>query len=217
MSREKKVKKKTHEHVVFWNMFVSLKPGGVTPTHNKTRTTGEKVYPTRASCCLVRPPLRMSSTKLPTSGQFAGPGIASRLCALEAAWAHGAASTASFSPSTHTEDVGLKCCNPTGFFFSSSTIWGTFLICALILKFVAFFLKMRKCLMFSSALVAKLFFVILGCFSFLELSKLTAIYIPWECLFLTCTEPIRGLSCIVWPTSPPFIYGSTFGGSYDPR
>lgn len=104
----------------------------------------------------------MSSTKLPTSGQLAGPGIASRLCALEAAWAHGAASTASFSSRTHTEDVGLKCCSPTGFFFSSSTIWGTFLICALILKFVSFFLKMRKYLMFNSVLLAKLFFIILG-------------------------------------------------------
>lgn len=42
-------------------------------------------------------------------------------------------------------------------------------------------------------------------------------YIPRECLFLPRTEPIRGRSCMVWPSSPLFIYGSTLGGSYDPR
>lgn len=91
-------------------------------------------YSTSASCCLVRPPFRRSSNRLPTTGQLVGPGIASRLCALDAAWGQRAASTASFSPRTHTEDVGLKCCSPKDFFFSTSTIWGTFWICALIVK-----------------------------------------------------------------------------------
>lgn len=95
---------------------------------------GDNFYSTSASCCLVRPPFRRSSNRLPTTGQLVGPGIASRLCALDAAWGQRAASTASFSPRTHTEEVGLKCCSPKDFFFSTSTIWGTFWICALIVK-----------------------------------------------------------------------------------
>lgn len=89
---------------------------------------------TKASCCLVKPPFRNSSNRLPTTGQLVGPGMLSRLCALDAACGQRAASAASFSPRTHTEDVGLKCCSPKDFFFSTSTIWGTFWICALIVE-----------------------------------------------------------------------------------
>ena len=88
---------------------------------------------TSASCCLVRPPLRISSIKLPNRGQLVGPGIASMLCARDAAWGHVGTAATSFSSSTHTDDVAFKCCSPTDFFFRNSTICGTFCICALIL------------------------------------------------------------------------------------
>lgn len=173
---------------------------------------------TRASCCLVRPPFRSSSKRLPTTGQFVGPGMLSRLCALDAACGQRAASAASFSPRTHTEDVGLKCCSPKDFFFSTSTIWGTFWICALIVEATrkkAFLRKgenkkirsQRACSFFSqqASLSISGFLVSWKCHIF------TLIYIPPECSFLPCTEPIRGRSCVVWTSSPPFIYGSTSG------
>lgn len=135
----------------------------------------EKYYATSASCCLVRPPLRRSSNRLPTRGQLVGPGIASRLWAREAAWGHRAASRASFSSRTHTEDVGLKCCSPTDFCLSSSTIWGAFFICALILTNAFMSVpeqSLQLCLCYLSH------------FSFLGSVTPSRQYIPPECSFL---------------------------------
>lgn len=81
---------------------------------------------TSAWCWRFSPPLKSSWTRLPKSGQLVGPGRASRLCG------HRAVGTASLASSTQTEDVGLKCCSPTDFFFSTSMICGAFWICVLI-------------------------------------------------------------------------------------
>lgn len=172
---------------------------------------------TRASCCLVRPPFRSSSNRLPTTGQLVGPGMSSRLCALDAACGQRAASAASFSSRTHTEDVGLKCCSPKDFFFSTSTIWGTFWICALIVEttrkkaFLRTCVFFFVCVFFVPLLQAALFFVISGFLVSWKCHIFTPIYIPPDCSFLPCTEPIRGRPCVVWTSSPPFIYGSTLG------
>lgn len=159
--------------------------------------------PTSASCCLLSPPLRRSSIRLPTRGQLVGPGIASKLCALEAAWGHRAASTASFCSRTHTEDVGLKCCSPTVFFFSSSTIWGTFWICALILSSGS--LKSKP-----NVLVGFFFSSIRETSCFLELSHFCCIIYP-ESVYSCQHRTNQGSVLMVWLSSPPFIYGS-----YDP-